>query len=173
MVWLSAIAQGQTNEEKATAHYELAKVAFNAKYESHEEFVSGMERASDEINQSLQLDQTNPDAFLLRGNLYAMTKRWDKVVECMDFALRLDNTNSEYFMKRGMAKNILKDHVNALIDLNMAIDNRPDCGECWFNRGMLYYGQAMDDEACRDFNEAVKLGYSKALSAVNKYCGEQ
>ena len=90
----------------------------------------------------------------------------------MDFAINLDNNQSVYYMKRGMAKNILKDHANALIDFNYSIDKNKNCGECRFYRGMLYYGQAMDEEACRDFIEAVNLGYTKAQGAVDNYCGQ-
>jgi len=161
----------QTDKEKATTHYETAIAAFKSDYTTQEEFYAGMDKADSEVNKSLTLDQTNPEVFYLRGKLFAMQKRWEKVIEVLDYAIGLDNTNWEYYMKRGMTRTIVKERTAALIDLNKAIELAPEQGESYFHRGMLHYGVARDTEACQDFNKAVELGYEQAQGAVSNYCG--
>jgi tetratricopeptide (TPR) repeat protein len=161
----------QTDKEKAAAHYDTALVAFKTDYQSQEEFIAGMNKADTEVNNSLRLDQTNPEAFFLRGKLFAMQKRWENVIEVLNYAIELDNTQWEYYMRRGMSHGILKHRVESINDLDTSIELAPDQGAPYYHRGMQHYGQMHDEMACADFAKAVVLGFEQAQQAINSYCG--
>lgn len=170
-IGIVAMADAQTALEKATNFYEQSKAAFKADYTSQEEFITGMKLADSLIDESLKLDQTNADAFLVRAKLFAMTKTWSRAEEALSFAISLDSSVPEYYMRRGMTRNILKMRTEANYDLNKAIELNPEYGEAYFHLGYWYYAGAMDAEACSSWSKAQELGYAQADGVLTNYCG--
>lgn len=171
LIGIMASAYAQTDLKNATSLYQQSKSAFIADYTSQEEFVAGMQLADSLIDESLKLDQTNADAFLVRAKLFAMTKTWSRAEEALNFAIGLDDTVPEYYMRRGMTRNILKMRAEASYDLNKAIQLDPEYAEAYFHLGYWYYGGALDAEACSHWSKAKELGYAQADVVLANYCG--
>ena len=60
-------------------------------HESYQDFVKGgLDAALGKVNQAIELNSQNRDAFLLRASIYAEQKKWDKAEYDYDVALVID-----------------------------------------------------------------------------------
>ena len=60
--------------------------------------------------------------------------------------------------------------MEAINDLNKAIQLKPDFAMAYLNRGISYLNIGKKDEACIDFSKSIELGFQPATDFYIKYC---
>lgn len=61
-----------------------------------------------------------------------------------------------------------KDFRGAILDYNEAIRLRPDFGEAYFNRGLVYLKQGNEKEGIADLSKAGELGIVGAYNILKR-----
>lgn len=95
-------------------------------------------------------------------------------IEDFTKALEGDQGDAEYYTVRGEAKYFLQDYQGAIADFSkvvrFATGTRDQRAEALYWRGLAEIDSGHKSNGCLDFNKAVKLGSSKALSLQTVYC---
>lgn len=64
----------------------------------------------------------------------------------------------------------MQDFKGALQDFNSAFANKPDYAEAYYNRGIAKYQLQQLEAACRDWEQALGLGFRQAAQPLKQYC---
>ena len=80
---------------------------------------------------------------------------------------------SDSFFERGRCYQELLDYDNAFSDFCMAIDLKPNKGEYFYYRGLVYYSKKNKIGACHDWEKARSLDYLKAQEYMLRFCSDQ
>jgi tetratricopeptide (TPR) repeat protein len=101
----------------------------------------------------------NTKAFLLRGTIKVLLKRYTDAI--FDFNLGLENEpeNIEMLGSRGRLLYSIRDYQSALIDFDNLIKLDPNEGGSYYIRGLIYIKLRKFKKACKDFNVARSKGY--------------
>ena len=77
----------------------------------------------------------------------------------------------EYILYERAASNFnLGNYQSAFHDLNYCIQKNLKTKECKFMRGIIYLNSEMNEEGCRDLNDAEKMETGYAVKEIEKYC---
>lgn len=88
------------------------------------------------------------------------------ISECSKLIVQNSN-NYNLYLNRGIAKLVVLDISNAIIDFSKVIKLNPLCTEAYFNRGITNLYLKHYDEAIKDLSEVIKLNPKDAI-AFNK-----
>ncbi|MGZ5243957.1 MAG: tetratricopeptide repeat protein, partial [Bacteroidia bacterium] len=69
----------------------------------------------------------------------------------------------------GLSHAAKNDFTNALKWFDKGIEQKPNAGYLYFNRGIAK-GRLNRNDFCADFKKAVELGYTEAIKMVSNYC---
>lgn len=111
-------------------------------------------------------------AIFLCGEYYYQNADYLNALKCFNKNLGNDQSNPEYFKARGKTYLQTKTYNYAINDLAMSLDLKPDDGETYLYMGLAKYGSGNKDEACSDFQKALRLGNKLALKYSIDYCGK-
>lgn len=91
-------------------------------------------------------------------------------LKCLNVNLKEDPANAVFFKARG--KTYLKTNTlqYAISDLSMSLDLDPEDGETWMYLGVAKLQAGEKEEACSDFQKALRLGYTAALQYQVDHC---
>ncbi len=84
--------------------------------------------------------------------------------------IRNDQANPEYYKARGKTYLLTKTYNYAINDLAMSLDLKPDDAETYLYMGLAKYETGNKEEACSDFQKALRLGNKQALKYTIDYC---
>lgn len=117
----------------------------------------------------IQYDTLNHKAYYLLGRSLA-EKNPNKAIEYFTKALNIFDGNPEYFYERASCHYQLNNLQEAYHDMCMALDLNPSNGKYFYLRGLINYARNNSLASCRDFEQAKKLGYIKAIEYIKRYC---
>ena len=73
-------------------------------------------------------------------------------------------------MNRGVARSKSGDHEGAVRDFTSLVNLNPADGKAFHNRAFAKHETGKLKEACDDWKQALKLGFSGAKENLEKYC---
>ncbi len=161
----------QSDKEKAMEHFLIAKEAYKKDYYDKESWAEGMVKTENELNKSLELDQSIPEVFYFRALLFTTADQPNEAIEFCTYAIQLDSSNAEYFLRRGVIHSKQEKYTHALFDLNMALEIDPENANAYYNLGMIYYYTDQNEGACEKFKKALELGQNDAQQGIESTCG--
>ncbi len=105
------------------------------------------------------LDVRNSFAYNTLAHLELQQEHFALAERIFSEALEWDNFSGKSYAGRGYARYKKRDYAAALDDLNAAIQLDPGRGEHWYVRACIRL--MLDDRlgACRDYQDALKIGY--------------
>ncbi len=93
------------------------------------------------------------------------------VIDSLENTISFEKEFLQYYLvDRGKAYALMNNIDYALKDFNNVIYRFPDCGYCYFSRGITYIKSREKEKACLDFSKAGELGIVEAYRLINKYC---
>jgi curved DNA-binding protein CbpA len=76
----------------------------------------------------------------------------------------------EVFFSRAKILTHMEDYEEAIKDSNWCVFLRPDNGEAYYLRAQNYHGINNKIRACKNWNEASRLGYQPAREMIGQFC---
>lgn len=125
------------------------------------------------IDLSLKIDPKNAIFNNNKGFILFNKGDFKAAIVSYSKAIGYDNKNYLFFNNRGLSKYSLEDYKGALEDMNYAekIASVQD-PLIYYYRGMTHLKLKNDAAACKDFEEAAKLGEKEAEAAIAEYCNK-
>jgi len=125
------------------------------------------------LNQAVEADAENADAFNTRGVAYFELKEYSNALLDYEQALKLNPTFYRPYYNRALLKTTQGDVQAALSDYSEAIRLAPDTAktatsETYLNRGQLFALQGQTQPALTDFDQSIKLNPRNALALYNR-----
>ena len=136
------------------------KAAYNNRGNAYND-LGQPQRAIQDYDTAIRLKPDYADAYYNRGNAYYKLKQYQRAIQDYDTAIRLKPEDSASYNNRGLAYDSLKQYQRAIQDFDTAIHLKPDYARAYNNRGISYILSGNNQEACRSFIKACKLGYCK------------
>ncbi len=125
-------------------------------------------------NEAIVNDPLYAKGFYERSRLMQQYfNRFKLAREDIDIAINLDRKLPGAYSIRATIKMANQEYMEALTDLNMALDLDPSDTHALFNRGIAYYNLGMKNKSCQDWSKAGQLGHYKAIKFLNQYCSKQ
>lgn len=109
------------------------------------------------LDQAILINNTNPQAFLLRGNVYKASGDLAQAITNYDQAVAIDPNFSAAFQNRGLAYAELGDATQALADLSHAIEISPGFALAYRNRAELQHSLGNTSAASFDLQVYLSL----------------
>ena len=106
--------------------------------------------------EAVRLDPKNPDAYVLRGNLYREREEYDSALDDLNEAIRLAPDKPIYYLFRSLVFEKKNKLAEAIEDMSVALKNEPS-DRSYARRGSLYYKQEDYENALKDYTEAIRL----------------
>ena len=138
----------------------------------------GTSEVPPEVRELLQTIQRDPgasvidkaivEAFRLQqeGKVDDAIEKWSSIANISE---GIDNDiAAAAFFARGIIKNSLSRHEEAISDANEAIRLKPDYAEAYFLRGLSNANSGRNEEAISDANEAIRLNPNFADAYINR-----
>lgn len=154
----------QFNKTLTIIEYNKAIVARANAYYMLQDYSKAMQDAT----YAIKKDTLNDKAYFVLGNCYNDINDLNKALGYYNKALNITTSNPELFLKKAIVLGKLQDFGGCKEQLNNAINLQPDNGEAYYWRGVASVN--LNQNPCKDFQQAVKFNYPPALSALNKYC---
>ncbi|RYF77507.1 MAG: tetratricopeptide repeat protein [Cytophagaceae bacterium] len=125
------------------------------------------------LNQAVEADADNADAFNTRGVAYFELKEYSNALLDYEQALKLKPDFYRPYYNRALLKTAQGDVQAALKDYSEAIRLAPDTAktatsETYLNRGQLFALQGQTQPALTDFDQSIKLNPKNALALYNR-----
>ncbi len=137
-----------------------------ARYHLNDE---NQEMALKHLNAAISIDEELSILYFTRaallkkmGDNKAAIKDYDKIIAIDEWHI------PESYVNRGLAHKATGNYVDALNDINMAIELFPDLPFLYKNRGNLYLVMGMPQEALIDYSEAINIDDSFAEAYFNR-----
>lgn len=109
------------------------------------------------LDEVLNLDSENEEAYYLRGTVYCHLKKYPRAIQDLNKALELDPEDYMAYNERGDAYYFLHKYKDALNDYNKAIALDPTKEDYYANRALVYYTLDQYVKALADINKAIEL----------------
>lgn len=113
-------------------------------------FIMGLHSCQDPAKSRYYMDEGNK--LMMNYGKYAEAE------EAFDKAIKYDKNNYEAYYLRGCAKINAKKYQNAILDLEKAIELKPDYADAYFNIGRTYFLLNDEEKACEYYKLADKYG---------------
>lgn len=122
------------------------------------------------FSKAIQYDSLYAQAWANRGNAFGQAGKPKESLNDLNKAILLNPTEPKFFNKRGQANAINGNIKEAIADFNQTIKLNPDFSEAYFNIGITYLNQHLQDSACIYLKKAVAMGFDKAIIPNNDIC---
>jgi len=120
------------------------------------------------IGKSIQIDPSNPVAYLNRGAVLQELGQWEEALASYEQALALHSAFAAVYFNRGNALQSLQRMDEALASYNQAIAIQPDYHDAWLNRGNLLVRLKQWDGALASYNRAIVVKTDSAVAHANR-----
>ena len=126
------------------------------------------DRAIQDFNEALKLEQDFAEVFYNRGVAYADEGELDHAIEDYGRAIRLKGDYAAAYNNRGNAYKQKVEYDRAIVDYDHAIKIKPDYAAAFNNRGNTYKEKGEYERAIVDFDEAIRLKPDYAAAYNNR-----
>jgi len=156
----------ETDEKKRILHEAMECITlFKEKYEKERierekaeaEGKALFEKILPELNQAIERNPNDAEAFRLRGEAYAQRKDYNRAIDDYDKAIKIDSNDAESYAFRGAAYSEKHEQDKAMLDFNEAIRLNPNCKNAYWFRGALYGTKGEHDKSISDYEEALRI----------------
>ena len=114
--------------------------------------------ALDDIDQYLNINQTDIWAWNFRANLLKNMQRYEEAVQSFDMVIALDPSNAEAYNDRALILSGGKNQDGeALASLDAALQIEPLNANTWYNKGMILEKMERYTEALVAYGKAIDL----------------
>ncbi|MEI7661005.1 MAG: tetratricopeptide repeat protein [Bacteroidota bacterium] len=132
-----------------------------------------MEEAFRLFDNSIRVNQHNPEAYFHRGSIYGKAGQSQEAISDFTQAIGYSPTFTKAYINRAIARAMIRDYPGAMADLDRVLAKEKN-GEAFLNRGIMLNEIKRYDQAIPDLQEAVKLDpscvkccYSLGLACYN------
>ena len=140
--------------------------------------LNDFEKALNDFNASIELNNKYPVVYENRGYIYLLQKDYEKAA--MDFrkAVNMDPRSAYSWRNLGLVELNSGNYDQALKSLNQSLEIEPDNAYALKTRGKVYVALGQKDNACIDLHRSVELGLSEineeeAKELISNYCIEK
>ena len=113
------------------------------------------------FEQIIKIDSNFEGCYQNLGFVYGLMGQYKESLNTCNKALSIRPNQPYMLNNRGYSKMGLNDLNGALQDINRSIQLMPGNSYAFRNRGLLYLRLKMNDQACDDFQTALKLDFTK------------
>lgn len=183
---LGSCSQGGSNKgdeffsqgkyEEAIAAYDsfLASKPKNVKAlynrgRSYEE-LGDFSKAEKDFLAALNEDSKNIQLLLSLSNIYQKQKNHTSALLYADYAVEVPGAPAMAYFMKGRALHQIGNTQEALREYSAAIKMDKDFGQAYYYRGMLKIATDKKKSGCEDINLAIRLNFTTAQEAADKYC---
>ncbi|MGV9012690.1 MAG: tetratricopeptide repeat protein [Flavobacteriales bacterium] len=119
------------------------------------------EEAYSWIAKFIALDTTETTGYLNMGFLLARNSRYSEALTYYARAEKMGTKDAYFFNNRGYAKLMSGDTKGALVDIDRSLKILSSNSYAYRNQGLVYQAMGRQDDACKAFEAALALGYTK------------
>ena len=155
---------------KGNNHLESGLKAKGTK-EGLKSYQKAIQRFTDAIDNSMQLDEGLAVAYDGRGSVYLSIGELDnskgeleKAIADFIEAIKHKSNYPSAYKNRGRAYFAKGELENAIADFSKAIELMPRCPEAYHRRGLAYFHEGNLEDAIADLNEVIHLNPNDALA---------
>ncbi len=109
----------------------------------------------------IKLDSTFIGAYGNIGFKLQQMGDYKKSILYFDKIISLDKDEPLAYNNRAFSKHKIGDNEGALLDVNLSIKLYPSNAYAFRNRALIFVALQKNDKACKDFEEALRLGFTK------------
>ncbi len=120
------------------------------------------------VNNSIQLDKYNMQAWRMSGMLALRRSDWQAADSALSKALHLHPKETGCYINRALARLKLNNLRGAMDDYNSALEFDPNNFLAHYNRGLLRQNLGDDNRAIEDFNFVLRLEPSNVMALFNR-----
>jgi tetratricopeptide (TPR) repeat protein len=128
------------------------------------------EDALSDFRKAIELNPDFPLAYFNRGILYTNEKRTAEALTDFDKAIELNPVYTKAYLNRGNVFFSEKRYAEAIASYSKAIELEPDYADAYYNRGLAEYYFEKKEDACKDINQAARMGYKLAANTSLQIC---
>jgi tetratricopeptide (TPR) repeat protein len=127
--------------------------------------------AIEDCTKALSLNNKYDKAFIYRGEAYCKIKDWQNAINDLTQSIALGTTDPSAYYSRGSAQYYKGDYALAIPDFSEALKFNPNkAGEILNARGKAYDKIGNSENACTDFKQSCKSGFTQSCNWVNLHC---
>jgi len=140
--------------------------------------LNDLEKAMNDFNASIELNNKYPVVYENRGYIYLLQKDYKNAALDFNQALKMDPQSAYALRNLGLVELNLGNYKKALTNLNQSLEIEPNNAYALKTRGKVYIVLDQMDNACHDLQRSIILGLSEvnekeAKELINLYCAEQ
>jgi tetratricopeptide (TPR) repeat protein len=117
-------------------------------------------------------DNEEGSALYYAGHAAFLKGETSNAIEIFSMAVKFNENLSESYYERGRCYLDQLNYDLAFSDLCIAIDIKPNNGEYFCYRGLIYFGLKNKLGACHDWEKAKSLDYPMAQEYLLRFCSE-
>jgi len=136
---------------------------------SYEE-LGQFDQAEKDFLAALEQDKKNFQVLLGLANLYQKQKKHNNALLYADYAVEIPGAPAMAYFMKGRALHQLGNTNEAYKDYSTAIKMDKNFDLAYYYRGMLKIATDRKKSGCEDLRAAVRLNFSDAQEAFDKYC---
>lgn len=136
---------------------------------SYEE-LGDFSKAEKDFLAALNEDSKNIQLLLSLSNIYQKQKNHTSALLYADYAVEVPGAPAMAYFMKGRALHQIGNTQEALREYSAAIKMDKDFGQAYYYRGMLKIATDKKKSGCEDINLAIRLNFTAAQEAADKYC---
>ena len=142
----------------------LTNVSYSYYYSWPDTVEGFIEQAMADFAKATDLDPSNANAYIGRGDAYYRWKQldrarqdYDTAIQLLSEAIHLDPKDTESYIARAKAYRFRRDPDKAIQDLDAAISLDPGNPEIYYDRASAYVQKGEDDKSIEDYDMVILL----------------
>ena len=112
-----------------------------------------------EILNRVEKKDRNFEYYFYLGHSYSFLDKNEMSIIYYDSAIQINDKKDIVFFEKGFSNFIMGNSIEALKNLNRAIQLNPNNAEYYVNRGTIKYDLGDKESACNDWYNAIKIDY--------------
>ena len=112
-----------------------------------------------EILNKVEKKDRNFEYYFYLGHSYSFLDRNEMSIIYYDSAIQINDKKDIVFFEKGFSNFIMGNSIQALKNLNRAIQLNPNNAKYYINRGTIKYDLGDKESACNDWYNAIRIDY--------------
>ena len=163
--FLSLITSIEQHQNFSPALIEFGLLAIKLRHD--------LETAQKCFDQAIKSTPLFADGYYERSRLTIQyLKNPEAAMKDISKAIELNHKLPGAYSIRGTLRIQIENYLEAISDLDKAIEIDPNDTHALFNRGLAYYNLGMKQQCCKDWDKAGQLGHYKSIKYQSRYCNK-
>ena len=112
-----------------------------------------------EILNKVEKKDRNFEYYFYLGHSYSFLDKNEMSIIYYDSAIQINDKKDIVFFEKGFSNFIMGNSIEALKNLNIAIQLNPNNAKYYVNRGTIKYDLGDKESACNDWYNAIRIDY--------------